>query len=104
MIDFVHQLKNYQFKHFYFKIKFAITILVLMTSIMWIFFSKKSHWNYPKRYDDENIQNITFFDLFYYNCTTFFTVGFGDFSPVNIYIKMLSILLMFIAYGILLIV
>ena len=75
-----------------------------MTFIMWMFFSDKTYWNHPKRYDEDDIKYITFFDLFYYNCTTYFTVGYGDFVPINGYIKSLSIILMFIAYGILLVI
>ena len=104
MSSLVRQLKNYNYKHFYFKVKFAIYIIFFMTFIMWLFLSDKTYWNYPNKYKSDDITYITFFDLFYYNCTTFFTIGFGDFSPNNIYIKILSILTMFTAYGIVLIV
>ena len=35
---------------------------------------------------------LTYFDLFYYTCVTFATVGFGDIVPVNLYAKAVCVL------------
>ena len=35
---------------------------------------------------------LTYFDMFYYTCVTFATVGFGDIVPVNLYTKAVCVL------------
>jgi hypothetical protein len=83
------------------KIILSFGLICILSYIHFIFFSDISNWNSPNEYKGKD-GKLTYTDHFYFNCTTWFTVGFGDFTPKNKFLKLVTCFSMFLAFYIML--
>ena len=85
------------------KLKYAIVIIFIFTFFVWIFYSHKSHWSMSNEYKQEDPiydqqEYLSFYDVFYFNSLSYFTLGFCNFLPKNTSLKFFNILIMIFAY------
>jgi len=92
--------KNYNFNKMYTNFSLYFIITTFISLIIWLTLSDVEHWNTPAGYDQHN-KHLDFFDIFYFNSITWFTVGYGDFSPRHPALKFMAILNVMCAYTIL---
>lgn len=91
--------KKYKINKIYMNFLMYFIITSILSLIIWGTLSEVEHWNTPAGYDQTR-KNVDFFDIFYFNSITWFTVGFGDFTPKHPALKTMVILNVMCAYTI----
>ena len=84
------------------KLLLALLLTYIITIYMYYYYADVKYWNYPLNYDKENSNKLTFNDIFYFLIISFFTVGYGDFSPKHRILKFITILYLSISFMIIL--
>jgi hypothetical protein len=85
------------------KIISTLVVIYILTFYTHKYYADVKYWNVPSGYIEENGGKVNFFDIYYFQTTTWFTIGYGDFSPKHKDLKFITILNGIIAYGIALI-
>jgi hypothetical protein len=80
------------------KLVFALILISLISFYMAEYYSDTKYWNLPSNYDKENQNKLSFFNIFYFNIVSWFTIGFGDFTPKHVHLKLITILYSCCAY------
>lgn len=80
--------------------KLLITFIITYILSVFIYnnYSNVKYWNVPSDYIKENGEILQLSDIFYYNIITWFTIGYGDFTPKHPRLKSIAILNGTIAY------
>src|SRR4029079_4171810 len=75
------------------KLSLAALFLVSFTLVLHLFHNDRSKWilQFHKKKDEP----MTFPELFYYNCLTFFTVGSGEIMPNTETLRLLTLIIIF---------
>lgn len=77
-------------------------ILIFLTAVvMRAWFGDVEHWNTPADYKPDDHDKVHFTDLLYFSTVTWFTVGFGDFTPRTPALKWFVALKIFGSYALL---
>lgn len=103
MIPLLYLFNSQNIEYITTKLILSILLVLIITSIIHTWYSNVLYWNLPFGYKEENGDKVTFFDVFYYNIITWYSIGYGDFSPKHVHLKLLSILTGTLAYIIMLI-
>ena len=76
----------------------AFVITYILSFFIYNNYSNVKYWNVPSDYVKENGETLAVSDIFYFNIITWFTIGYGDFSPKHPHLKTIAILNVSIAY------
>ena len=66
-------------------ISFLFTFLFIVSIIIYTFFNDPTDWSKPEK--------LTFFEVFYFACTTLSSVGYGDLYPKSTRARIMSMLI-----------
>jgi hypothetical protein len=82
------------------KLLVAISVTLLLSLFTHKYYSSIKYWNVPQGYSEENGDQLKFTDIFYFNIVSWFTIGYGDFTPKHTNLKFFTIINAFCAYTI----
>ena len=80
------------------KLLAAFVVTYILSFFIYNNYSNVKYWNVPSDYVKENGETLPLSDIFYFNIITWFTIGYGDFTPKHPHLKTIAILNGSIAY------
>jgi hypothetical protein len=74
------------------KLLLAFLITYIISMYVYHYYADVKYWNVPLNYTEEYGNKLTFNDIFYFLIISFFTIGYGDFTPKHDILKSITIL------------